>query len=209
MISRATVTSFVSAVVLAAGGSTRMGRPKLAVPVRGEPMIRRVTRAAQESRCREVIVVLGTHADVYQPLLDGLDVRIVMNTDPGEGMGSSIRVGAAAVSPHAAGVVILLADQPFVTSEFINRLLDAAGTQRRPIVASAYEKTLGPPVYFGREMFPEVLALSGDRGARSVIEAHAAESISVPIPDASAVDIDTTGDLESVERPEGPRSCPR
>lgn len=197
MISRATVSPFVSAMVLAAGGSTRMGRPKLAMPVRGEPMIRRAARAAQESRCREVIVVLGTHADVYRPLLNGLDMRIVVNTDPGEGMGSSIRVGTAAVSPHAAGVVILLADQPFVTSEFINRLLEAAATQRRPIVASAYEKTLGPPVYFSRGVFPELLALSGDRGARSVIEAHAAESIAVPIPDANAVDIDTIGDLES------------
>lgn len=203
MIGRAAVTPFVAAVVLAAGGSTRMGRPKLAAPVRGEPMIRRAARAAQESRCGEVIVVLGGDAEVYRPLLDGLDVRIVMNPAPGEGMGSSIRVGVAAIAPEAAGAVILMADQPLVTGELINRLLEAAATQGCPIVASAYENTTGPPVYFGREIFPALLALSGDRGARSVIEAHAADSIAVPIPDASAVDIDTIGDLESVEPPAG------
>jgi molybdenum cofactor cytidylyltransferase len=208
MIGSGAATPFIAAVVLAAGGSTRMGRPKLALPVRGEPMIRRVARAAQESRCREVIVVLGTHAEIYRPLLDGLDVRIVMNTDPGEGMGSSIRVGVAAIAPEAAGVVILLADQPFVTGEIINRLLKAAVAQRRPIVASAYGNTTGPPVYFGREMFPALLALSGDQGARSVIEAHPAESIAVPIPDAIAVDVDTIGDLESIEPPEGGRPYP-
>lgn len=195
MSGRAVPSPVFSAVVLAAGGSTRMGRPKLAVPVRGEPMIRRAARAAAESRCREVIVVLGTHADTYRPLVDGLDVRIVINTDPGEGMGSSIRVGVAAVAPDAAGAVILLADQPFVTGETIDRLLDAAAAQRRPIAASAYRSTVGPPAYFGREIFPELLALSGDRGARSVIDAHPESTVLVPLDDHLAIDVDTADDL--------------
>lgn len=185
----------ISALVLAAGGSTRMGRPKLAIPVRGEPMVRRVAKAALGSRCREVIVVLGTHADIYRPLLNSLDVRIVLNPDPSEGMGSSIRTGVQATSPKAVGVVILLADQPLVTSDAIDAVIAAALAGHRPVAASAYAGTLGPPIYFGRALFPELLALSGDRGARSVIEAHASERVEVPLTGDGGADIDTADDI--------------
>jgi molybdenum cofactor cytidylyltransferase len=191
--------SIVSAVVLAAGGSTRMGRPKLALPVHGEPMIRRAAQAARASRCGEVIVVLGANADIYRPLLDGLDVGIVENPDPGEGMGSSIRVGVAAVSPDAGGLVILLADQPFVTSEVIDRLIEAAEVEGRRIVASAYRGTVGPPVYFHRALFLELLVLEGDRGARSVIEAHPKEGLALPLDADAATDIDSAEDLSSLK----------
>jgi molybdenum cofactor cytidylyltransferase len=190
---------FVSAIVLAAGGSTRMGRPKLALPIRGAPMIRRAAQAALASRCREVIVVLGMNADIYRPLLHGLDVRLVVNPDPGEGMGSSIRTGVQAVSPDAEGVVILLGDQPFVSAEVIDRLIETAQAERRRIVASAYRGTVGPPVYFDRAFFLELLTLEGDRGARSVIETYPKEGLALPLEDTAAVDIDSSQDLQSVE----------
>jgi molybdenum cofactor cytidylyltransferase len=190
----------VAAVILAAGGSTRMGRPKLALPVRGTPMIRRAAQAALASRCREVIVVLGANADVYEPLLDGLEVRILRNPDPAEGMGSSIRVGVGAVSAEADGVVMLLADQPLVTAEVIDRLLEVAVTDRKRIVASAYHNTVGPPAYFHRALFLDLLTLEGDRGARSVIEAYPREGVAVPLPDHVATDIDTADDLASLDR---------
>lgn len=189
---------FVSAVILAAGASTRMGRPKLALPVRGTPMIRRVAQAALASRCREVIVVLGEHADVYRPLLDALAVRIVENPDPGEGMGSSLRAGIAAVRPEADGVVVLLADQPFVTADAIDRLIETAGAGPWRIVASAYHGTVGPPVYFHRALFPELLTLEGDRGARSVIDRYPGEGVAVPLPEADAADVDTDTDLFAI-----------
>ena len=176
-----------------------MGRPKLALPVRGTPMIRRAVETALASRCRDVIVVLGTYADVYRPLLDGLAVRIVHNPDPTEGMGSSIRLGVAALSPDAQGVVILLADQPFVTPEVIDRLIEAAVTDQKRIVASTYRKTVGPPVYFDRALFLDLLTLEGDRGARSVIEAYPKEGVALPLPDVVAVDIDTAEDFASFE----------
>jgi CTP:molybdopterin cytidylyltransferase MocA len=189
---------FISAVVLAAGASTRMGRPKLAIPVHGTPMIRRAAQAALASRCREVIVVLGSDADVYRPLLDGLEVRIVLNPDPGEGMGSSIRTGVAAVSPDAQGVVIMLADQPMVTAEAIDRLLDTAAAGPHRFVASAYQGTVGPPAYFHRALFLELLTLEGDRGARSVIQAHPGEGVAVPLDDGTAADVDVSGDLAAL-----------
>ncbi len=188
----------VSAVVLAAGGSTRMGRPKLALPVHGVPMIRRAAEAALASRCREVVVVLGTDADIYRPLLDGLAVRVAENPDSQEGMGSSIRIGVEAVAPEARGLLLLLADQPFVTAEAIDRLIETAVNDGRRIVASAYAGTVGPPVYFDRALFLELLTLEGDRGARSVIEAYPEEGVAVPLPESVVADIDTPDDLTAI-----------
>ena len=190
---------FVSAMVLAAGGSTRMGRPKLALPVRGTPMIRLAAQAARASRCREVIVVLGTHAEIYRPLLDGLDVQIVINPDPAEGLGSSIRRGVEAVATDAQGVVILLADQPFVTADVIDRLIDVAAAEGRRIVASSYHSTVGVPAFFHRALFLELLTLEGDQGARSVIERYPKEGVAVPLPEAVATDIDTAEDFSTIE----------
>lgn len=191
----ASMSEFISALVLAAGGSTRMGRPKLAMPVAGTPMVRRAAQAAVQSRCREVVVVLGTHADVYRPLLDSLPVRVVENPDPTEGMGSSIRIGVEAVSADADGLVLMLADQPFVTPEVIDHLIHVAHSDRRRIVASAYAGTVGPPAYFDRALFLELLTLEGDRGARSVIEAYPKEGVALALPEGIAVDIDTGEDL--------------
>ena len=190
----------VAAVVLAAGGSTRMGRPKLALPIRGTPMLRRAVQTALASRCRDVIVVLGANADVYEPLLDGLPIRILHNPDPAEGMGSSVRVGVEAVPPDADGVVILLADQPFVTPEVIDHLLDVAAADRKRIVASAYHNTVGPPAYFHRALFLDLLTLEGDRGARSVIETYPKEGVALSLPEGISADIDTVEDLASFER---------
>jgi molybdenum cofactor cytidylyltransferase len=186
-------------VVLAAGGSSRMGRPKLAIPVRGVPMIRRVAEAALASRCREVIVVLGVNAQTYRPLLDGLNVRIVENPDPLEGMGSSIRWGTQAISPETQGVVILLADQPFVSSATIDRLIETAAIEGRRIVASTYHHIVGPPVYFQAAFFLELLTLEGERGARSVIEAHPKEGLALPLDDHEAADIDVSQDVTGLE----------
>lgn len=193
----------VSAVVLAAGASTRMGRPKLTLPVGGVPMLRRVVAAALASRCREVLVVLGSHADIYRPLLEGMDVRVVENPDPVEGMGSSIRTGVAALSPEADGVVILLADQPLVTADVLDRLIAAAVAGGHHIVASSYRGTVGPPAYFHRALFLELLTLEGDRGARSVIERYPREGIALPVDEAVGVDVDALDDLAGLE-PRGP-----
>ncbi|MDR7482023.1 MAG: nucleotidyltransferase family protein, partial [Armatimonadota bacterium] len=162
-----------------------------------------VAQAATASRCREVVVVLGgTHAAVYRPLLDGLPVRVVENPDPAEGMGSSIRVGVAAVSPEASGVVILLGDQPLVTAEMIDHLIETAVAGGHRIVASTARGVVGPPAYFDRALFLELLTLEGDRGARSVIERYPTQGVAVPLPDEAAADVDTADDLSGLgERP--------
>jgi molybdenum cofactor cytidylyltransferase len=190
----------VSAVVLAAGSSRRLGRPKLALPVSGEPMIRRVARAAIESRCGDVIVVLGASAETYRPLLDGLAVRIVDNPLHAEGMSSSIRAGVEAVPSATIGIVLLLADQPFVSTATIDRLVVEAATSGLRIVASSWGGVAGPPAYFDRALFGELRGLTGDHGARAVIERHAAECTLLPLDTGVAADIDTPEDLTRLSR---------
>ncbi|MDR7422254.1 MAG: nucleotidyltransferase family protein [Armatimonadota bacterium] len=183
----------VCAVVLAAGSSTRMGRPKLALAIDGEAMLRRVARAALASRCREVVVVLGADAPLYAPLLADLPVRVVHNPDHREGIASSLRVGIRAVAPEADGAVILLGDQPFVTAAVIDSLIARAADAL--VAASRARGVVGPPVYFARAVFPELLALHGDRGARAVVEAHAADAVIISLPEEAAADVDRPSDL--------------
>jgi molybdenum cofactor cytidylyltransferase len=185
----------VAAVVLAAGASTRMGRPKLALPVQGVPMIRRVAGAALGSRCRDVIVVFGASAQTYRPLLDGLGARVIDNPRHTEGMSSSLRAGVEAVAPGTTGVVILLGDQPFVTPAIIDGLLALAETSGRRIVAASHSGVAGPPAYFDRTLFHELCNLTGDRGARTVIERHADQCALLPLDAAVTADIDTPEDL--------------
>ena len=185
---------FVSALVLAAGPSRRMGRPKLALPVDGVPMLRRVVDAAQRSRCRETVVVLGAHQEVYRPLLEGAAVRLVENPQFAHGLSTSIRAGVAALSPESRAVVILLADQPRVTSQAIDRLIDTYTREGKRIVASSYGGVVGVPALFDAALFLELLTLEGDAGARSVIETYPQHGVAVALEDGWQ-DVDTPEDL--------------
>jgi len=186
---------FVSALVLAAGPSRRMGAPKLALLVDGVPMLRRVVDAAVRSRVRETVVVLGAHQEAYRPLLAGAPVHIVENPDYEHGMSTSIRTGVAALSSESEAVVILVADQPGVSAAVVNRLIDAYVAERKRIVASAYRGTVGVPVLFDGALYLELLTLEGDAGARSVIETYPQHGIAVPLEDDLWQDVDTPEDL--------------
>lgn len=194
-MSRASGDPFVSALVLAAGSSRRMGRPKLALPVRGVPMLRRVVDAALHSRCRETVVVLGAHQEVYHPLLAGTAARVVENPEFDHGLATSIRAGIAALVPESRAVVILLADQPHVTSAVIDRLIETYREGGARIVASAYAGTVGVPALFDGALYLELLTLEGDTGARSVIETYPRQGVAVPLEDGLWEDVDTPDDL--------------
>ncbi len=185
---------FVSALVLAAGPSRRMGRPKLALPVGGVPMLRRVVEAAVQSRCRETVVVLGAHQEVYRPLLAGAGVRLVENPEFAHGLSTSIRAGVASLSPESEAVVILLADQPRITAQAIDRLIDIHVQEGKRIVASAYGGVVGVPALFDAALFLELLTLEGDAGARSVIEKYPQHGVAVTLEDGWQ-DVDTPEDL--------------
>ena len=161
--------SSVSALVLAAGTSTRLGRSKLLLDLGGRSVIARVVEATLASRAMETVVVLGHGAEVIAREIADFPVMTVLNPDYASGMASSLRVGLGAVSPEAEAALILLGDQPLVTPDVINRIIKAFETSGKPIVAPVYNGVQGNPVCFARAVFPALSAVRGDRGARAVV----------------------------------------
>jgi molybdenum cofactor cytidylyltransferase len=186
----------VAAVILAAGPSRRMGRPKLSLMYQGEPLIRRAVRAATDGGCDEVVVVVGAHDDEYVPLLSGTPARVVRNPGYAAGMGSSIQVGIEALSGDVQAAVIMLADQVFVDGSIIRRLIDTYRETGMRIVTSLYGGVRGAPTLFDRALFLELLLLQSDQGARAVVQTYPRHVATVEIPPETAQDVDTPDDLE-------------
>ena len=170
------------AVVLAAGASRRLGRSKQLLPFAGEPLVRRAARVALEAGCDETIVVFN--APEVAAVLDGLPVKLVHNADAAEGIASSIR--AAVEAAGSARILFTLCDQPLVTAAHLRALIAAPS----PIAASGYAGIAGVPAVFAPEFREELLALRGDCGARSVIEAQREQVAVIPC-EAAHLDIDT------------------
>jgi molybdenum cofactor cytidylyltransferase len=187
-------TESIGLVLLAAGGSSRLGEPKQLLLYQGRTLLRRAAETACASVCNPVIVVLGRDADRMTDELYGLDVSILVHSAWQKGIGTSI---AAAFSelPTVSAAVILLCDQVAVTTSDLNLLVEAF--QRRSagqsIVTSTFDGQRGPPVLFDRSHFEELRKLQGDTGARRVIQQYRHDVIEISLPHA-AVDVDTPED---------------
>ncbi|HEU4728095.1 MAG TPA: NTP transferase domain-containing protein, partial [Kofleriaceae bacterium] len=191
----------IAAIVLAAGRASRMGSNKLVAELDGEPIVRRTVRAVLGSRARPVIVVTGHEAEAVRGALAGLDVRCVHNPDYAEGMSTSLRVGLAAAGA-ASAALICLGDMPRLRAEHFDAVIDAfrAGDPTEIIVPTADRKR-GNPVLWPRTYFAEIAALSGDVGARALIDRHADQVRLVAIDDpAILVDVDTPAALAELQR---------
>jgi molybdenum cofactor cytidylyltransferase len=187
----------VGAVILAAGSSSRMGRPKQMLQFQGTSLLKRVTLAALDARCCPVVVVTGAHAELSRRELDHLDVREAFNPEWDSGMASSVRVGIECLLSRHAGVaaaVLLLCDQPHVNSDVVSNLLTAHHTTGRPVVASAYGESFGVPALFSRTLFTELTQLAGSSGAKEIIKRHASEAHFITFPEGE-VDVDTPDDF--------------
>jgi len=194
----------VGAVVLAAGSASRMGRPKQALQLGGQSLLRRASLAALGSGCSPVVVVTGAHAELLRAELNGLDVREVFNPHWQTGMASSIRTGLDGLlvaNPDATAVVFLVCDQPHVTAELISRLTAAYRETQRPVIASSYGGSLGVPALFGRNLFARLARLEGSAGAQQIIEENASDADFLPFP-GGEVDVDTPHDFSRlIENP--------
>jgi molybdenum cofactor cytidylyltransferase len=191
----------VAAVVLAAGGSARFGKPKQFALFQGETFIRRMVAAAIEAGCAAVVVVTGEDSARVSLELSGLAVSIAMNPNWQSGLGSSIVVGirrAMNLTPDLEAVVLLTCDQPFVTAPVLGQLMQLQLTTGKPIVASAYATTLGIPALFDRSCFPDLLRLTGDSGAKGIILARSHDVVSLDFP-AGEIDIDTVAGYEKLD----------
>ncbi|MDR1572773.1 MAG: NTP transferase domain-containing protein [Clostridiales Family XIII bacterium] len=171
----------ISAVVLAAGKSARMGQTKLLLPVLGRPMVRVVGENALRSQSHEVIFVVGHDANrVGQAITacgEGVGaalarkLKVVENPDFSEGQSTSVRTGLSAVDPRSCGALMLQGDQPFVETGLIDALIRAFEAGRALVALPEYPGGgTGTPVLFSRRLFPELLAVTGDKGGREIVK---------------------------------------
>lgn len=193
-------TTNISVILLAAGESSRLGRPKQLLPYDGQTLLQHSLQVANASNAHPIVVVLGAHADAIKGETDNNTAHVVINAEWQEGMASSIRSGIKAlveISPSAEGAILMVCDQPFVTPSLLNDLIAAHHGTGHLIVTCGYENMFGPPTLFHKSMFPELLRLKGDTGARSVLRQHADAVEVIPFPEGN-LDIDTAADYQKL-----------
>ncbi len=159
----------ITVVVLAAGTSSRMGQHKLLLPLAGKPVITWSVLAASASQAREVLVILGRDAVAVQEALPPGRYRALINKRFERGQGTSLALAASSTSPEARGLLVLLADQPFMDTDSIDHVLLAAEREPDRIIMGSVNGQAGHPVYLPRRLFADLRALSGDVGAREII----------------------------------------
>src|SRR5437870_7164102 len=139
----------VGIAILAAGESRRMGQPKQLLPFREQTLLRHAVETAAASLCRPIVVVIGAHAEAVSVELEGLPVTVAYNTDWARGIGSSLGVAIRSLAAihDVVGVVLALSDQPLVTAEALNRIVETHYRTGRDIVASQYADTYGVPLF--------------------------------------------------------------
>jgi molybdenum cofactor cytidylyltransferase len=190
----------VAAVVLAAGASTRLGRPKQLVEFRGATLVARAAVEARRAGADPVIVVLGANAsEIALVLADAPGVTTIVNERWREGLATSLAAGVREAmrndgGPACDGVLIVMSDQPLVDHVAFRALIDEFEDGAR-LVAASYAGTVGVPAIIGREHFGALLELAGDEGAGRWLRARLDELRVVPVPGAE-VDIDTSEDAE-------------
>ncbi len=185
--------SEVTAVILAAGHSSRMGANKLLADLGGEPLVRHAVKAALGSRATEVVVVTGNDAGRVHAALDDLGVRFVHNPEFATGMASSLRAGVTAAA-GARGAMICLGDMPKLTAAHLDALIGAfaSADDERAIVVPTFERKRGNPVVWGSAHFAAIGELVGDVGARALIERNLADVRMLALEDAAIlIDVDT------------------
>lgn len=193
----------IGAVILAAGGSTRLGRPKQLVQYRGETLVFRAARTACAVGCAPVIVVAGDEWERIEKELSPLGVELRIHAEWRRGIGSSIRAGVAhalALAPSLDALVLMVCDQPFVTTEVLTALLTARAKTQKRAIACTYAGTVGVPVLFDRTLFPQLTALPDEQGAKHLLAAHSGEMSRVEFPQG-IIDIDTEPDLRAALAP--------
>jgi molybdenum cofactor cytidylyltransferase len=187
-----------AALVLAAGGSARMGRPKQLLPVQGRPLLERVLAEVNDSEVDEVLVVLGGHAAAIAAEVEFGRARFLVNPDFGAGMSSSLKAGVRALGPDIGRVIIVLGDQPDVTALLIDQLLQLQSRSGRPSAALDFDGLLHPPVVLERALWGELEDLQGDVGCRALIRGHPERVAALPAGERGGhpIDIDTLDDYQ-------------
>lgn len=192
------VENRVAAIVLAAGGASRFGSTKQLAVWRGKPLLLHAVDAALASEASPVIVVLGADADACRATLGDRPVQIVENEAWADGQSTSMRAGLAALPETIGGAIFPLADQPLITADIIDAVIDRYRQTLAPVVWPEFESKRGNPVLFDRSLFAEMMSVSGDVGAKPVLLAHQTQAERVAVTSAGILkDVDTLKDLAS------------
>jgi molybdenum cofactor cytidylyltransferase len=187
---------FVAGLVLAAGGSRRLGRPKQLLPYGGATLLDHTVATARACEFDQLLVAVGGDADKVRSRVDLSGADVVVNPGFGAGCGSSIAVAMDAVDPAAGVLVLMLGDQPGVVPATVRVLLAARGDA--PVAVCSYDDGRGHPFAFGRELFGDLQALHGDKAVWRLLDEHAGGVAEVPVAGRVPLDVDTWADYEAV-----------
>lgn len=187
-------------IILAAGNSSRLGRPKQLLPYRGRTLLTHTTTEALNALLDPVVVVTGAlHIEVSDSL-HGQSVDIIFNPAWEEGMASGIVAGLSnilSLHPDLEAVIIAVCDQPFISSALLSQLVSTHDASGKGIVACAYADSVGTPVLFGRSYFEQLLALAGSEGAKKLLKQYPNDLATVDFPGGD-IDIDTRDDVQKL-----------
>ena len=196
--------SAVGLVVLAAGSALRFGENKLLAPFRGTPLLRRALDAVPRERLERCAVV--TRFASCEAMARERGFVCLRNDRPDLGQSHSVRLGVEALGKSCGALVFLVADQPLLRRESVERLLRAHRDAPERIVVLAHEGRFGNPVLFPQRYYPELLSLTGDRGGRALLRAHPEAVLTVEAGAEELLDVDTAQELAALERAYPPGS---
>lgn len=189
-------------IILAAGTSSRLGRPKQTLQYKEGSLLRHAIKAAVDSAIGPVYVVTGANEEEICANIENEAVTIVANKDYNEGVASSIRAGVAYAShgsPDLEAVILTVCDQPYVDENVLKNLFKKKTVSGKPIVACSYDETIGVPALFDRSLFSELLQLKNEEGGKKVLFKHPDLVAVIPFPDGN-IDIDTRADYDALIR---------
>ena len=192
----------ISSIILAAGCSSRLNsESKQLLEFQGKTLLRRAAETAVAANFRSTVVVLGANAEILRKEIEDLSVSILVNENWATGMSSSIKTGLAELveKENLEAVVIMLCDQPLVTTQTLGNLCEIFAQTEKPIAACEYENTVGVPALFSSEVFVELMNLHESDGAKKIIEKYEGKTVLVAAPEAR-LDIDTLEDYEKLKR---------
>jgi molybdenum cofactor cytidylyltransferase len=193
--------SSVSAIVLAAGMSARMGSTKQLLRMGDKTLLETAIENLRKSQVGEIILVLGFSAETIRQQVPLDNLRVVINASYREGMGTSLRMGISNVDARAQAALVVLADQPFVQPETIDHLIAQYHELKPQVAIPVYQGFRGNPVLLDRSVFPELMGLTGDIGCRAIFGTHTENILKVPVDDVGILlDVDTKSDFEKLRQ---------
>ncbi len=189
----------IATLILAAGSSSRLGRPKQLIKFEGTTLIEKITRVALNVS-NHVLIVLGANETLIRPHLEILvqenisKLEIALNPEWEEGMGKSLSFGVKKLAENADAIMVVLSDQLFVDEVLLRKIMQTFAESKRSIVACEYANQLAVPILFDKSVFPELMSLSGDKGAKVILKKYSDRLTSIPFP-MGVFDVDTPDDL--------------